>query len=312
MHVGFIGLGNVGGKLSGSLLRNGTKLSVHDLNKSLVTEFVSRGAIDGQNPRNIMQTCDVIITCLPSPSASNEVMQQMLEFITPKKVWMEMSTTDEAEVKRLGALVKEKEGSAVDCPVSGGCHRADTGNISIFAGCERETFEYILPLLTKMGRRVLHTGELGSASVLKVITNYLATANLVSCAEALTVAKGAGMDLQIAYKAFSISSGNSFVNETESQVILNGSRDISFTMDLVAKDIGLFQAVADRAQIPLELNPLLISIFQDGIKRYGPRELSPNIIKRLEETTCLDIRAPGFPAEMVDDEPEETGYEVTI
>jgi len=312
MHVGFIGLGNVGGKLSGSLLRNGTKLSVHDLNKSLVTEFVSRGAIDGQNPRNIMQTCDVIITCLPSPSASNEVMQQMLEFITPKKVWMEMSTTDEAEVKRLGALVKEKEGSAVDCPVSGGCHRADTGNISIFAGCERETFEYILPLLTKMGRRVLHTGELGSASVLKVITNYLATANLVSCAEALTVAKGAGLDLQIAYKAFSISSGNSFVNETESQVILNGSRDISFTMDLVAKDIGLFQAVADRAQIPLELNPLLISIFQDGIKRYGPRELSPNIIKRLEETTGLDIRAPGFPAEMVDDEPEETGYEVTI
>ena len=312
MHVGFIGLGNVGGKLSGSLLRNGTKLSVHDLNKSLVTEFVSRGAIDGQNPRNIMQTCDVIITCLPSPSASNEVMQQMLEFITPKKVWMEMSTTDEAEVKRLGALVKEKEGSAVDCPVSGGCHRADTGNISIFAGCERETFEYILPLLTKMGRRVLHTGELGSASVLKVITNYLATANLVSCAEALTVAKGAGMDLQTAYKAFSISSGNSFVNETESQVILNGSRDISFTMDLVAKDIGLFQAVADRAQIPLELNPLLISIFQDGIKRYGPRELSPNIIKRLEETTGLDIRAPGFPAEMVDDELEETGYEVTI
>ena len=259
-----------------------------------------------------MQTCDVTITCLPSPSASNEVMQQMLEFITPKKVWMEMSTTDEAEVKRLGALVKEKGGSAVDCPVSGGCHRADTGNISIFAGCERETFEYILPLLTKMGRRVLHTGELGSASVLKVITNYLATANLVSCAEALTVAKGAGMDLQIAYKAFSISSGNSFVNETESQVILNGSRDISFTMDLVAKDIGLFQAVADRAQIPLELNPLLISIFQDGIKRYGPRELSPNIIKRLEETTGLDIRAPGFPAEMVDDEPEETGYEVTI
>ena len=312
MHVGFIGLGNVGGKLSGSLLRNGTKLSVHDLNKSFVTEFVSRGAIDGQNPRNIMQTCDVIITCLPSPSASNEVMQQMLEFITPKKVWMEMSTTDEAEVKRLGALVKEKEGSAVDCPVSGGCHRADTGNISIFAGCERETFEYILPLLTKMGRRVLHTGELGSASVLKVITNYLATANLVSCAEALTVAKGAGMDLQIAYKAFSISPGNSFVNETESQVILNGSRDISFTMDLVAKDIGLFQAVADRARIPLELNPLLISIFQDGIKRYGPRELSPNIIKRLEETTGLDIRAPGFPAEMVDDEPEETGYEVTI
>ena len=312
MHVGFIGLGNVGGKLSGSLLRNGVKLLVHDLDKGLVNNLVSMGAADGKNAQNIMETCDVIITCLPSPSASNEVMQQMIEFVTVGKVWLEMSTTDEAEVRRLGALVIEKGGAAVDCPVSGGCHRADTGNISIFSGCDRSTFEYILPLLTKMGRKVLHTGELGSASILKVITNYLATANLVSCAEALTVAKGAGMDLSVAYKAFSISSGNSFVNETESQVILNGSRDISFTMDLVAKDIGLFQAVADRAKIPLELNPLLISIFADGIKRFGPRELSPNIIKRLEETTGLDIRASGFPAQIIDDEPEEIGYEVTI
>ena len=312
MHVGFIGLGNVGGKLSGSLLRNGIKLSVHDLDKDLVENFVSRGANNGKNPQNIMEKCDVIITCLPSPIASNEVMTQMLDFVTSGKVWLEMSTTDEAEVRRLGALVIEKGGAAVDCPVSGGCHRADTGNISIFSGCDRATFEYILPLLTKMGLRVLHTGDLGSASVLKVITNYLATANLVSCAEALTVAKGAGMDLRVAYKAFSISSGNSFVNETESQVILNGSRDISFTMDLVAKDIGLFQSVADRAKIPLELNPLLISIFADGIKRFGSRELSPNIIKRLEEATGLDIRATGFPAEMVDNEPEEIGYEVTI
>ena len=217
MHVGFIGLGNVGGKLSGSLLRNGIKLSVHDLDKDLVENFVSRGANNGKNPQNIMEKCDVIITCLPSPSASNEVMGQMLDFVTSGKVWLEMSTTDEAEVRRLGALVIEKGGAAVDCPVSGGCHRADTGNISIFSGCDRATFEYILPLLTKMGRRVLHTGDLGSASVLKVITNYLATANLVSCAEALTVAKGAGMDLRVAYKAFSISSGNSFVHETEGQ-----------------------------------------------------------------------------------------------
>ena len=185
-------------------------------------------------------------------------------------------------------------------------------SISIFAGCARDTFERILPLLTKMGRRILHTGELGSASVLKVITNFMATANLVSCAEALTVAKAAGMNLNVAYEALKISSGTSFVHETESQVILNGSRDISFTMDLVAKDIGLFQEVADRAQVPLELNLLLIEIFQDGIARFGPRELSPNIIKRLEEATGLSIQAPGFPAEMVDDEPEEPGYEVKI
>jgi len=221
-----------------------------------------------------------------------------------------MSTTDEYEVKRLGKKVILKGAEAVDCPVSGGCHRADTGNISIFAGCERETFEKILPLLTTLGRRVLHTGGLGSASILKVLTNYLATANLLTCAEALTVAKGAGMDLSTAFEAIKISSGNSFVHETESQVILNGSRDISFTMGLVHKDISLFQKIADNVGIPLEINPLMISIFEDGISRFGENEFSPNIIKRLEEKTGLDITTSGFPVEMLDDEPEEPGYEV--
>ena len=312
MRVGFIGLGNVGGKLSGSLIRNGVEVSVFDLNPALVDKAVKKGATKAAAAAAIMRDSDVVITCLPSPAASDAVMTEMLPEVTQGKTWLEMSTTDEAEIRRLGALVIEKGGAAVDCPVSGGCHRADTGNISIFAGCDRETFDRVLPLLTIMGRRVLHTGALGSASILKVITNYLATANLVSCTEALTVAKGAGMDLATAYEAIRISSGTSFVHETESQVILNGSRDISFTMDLVAKDIGLFQSVADRAGVPLDLNPLLISIFQDGIERYGPRELSPNIIRRLEDATALDIRAPGFPAEMVDDEPEEQGAEVTV
>ena len=313
MKIGFIGLGNVGGKLAGSLIRNGWDVTVRDLEPVLVGEFVARGATAGDSPAQMMRACDAVITCLPRPDISAAVVEGpegLLEGMRPGKIWMEMSTTDEAEVKRLGAKVIASGGRAVDCPVSGGCHRADTGNISIFAGCDRATFEMILPVLTTLGRRVLHTGEIGSASILKVITNYLATANLITCAEALTVAKGAGMDLGTAYEAIRISSGTSFVHETESQVILNGSRDISFTMDLVAKDIGLFQEVADRAGIPLEMNPLMRKIFADGIARYGARELSPNIIRRLEDATGLSILAEGFPAEMVDDEPEEPGHEV--
>src|SRR6056297_35048 len=310
MKVGFIGLGNVGGKLSGSLLRNGTDLTVHDLNPDLVAGFVARGATAAENPAQMMRECDAVITCLPSPSASAAVMEEMLPEVGPGKIWMEMSTTDEAEVKRLGEQVIAQGGAAVDCPVSGGCHRADTGNISIFAGCDRATFERILPFLKTMGRRILHTGDLGSASVLKVMTNYLATANLLSVCEALVTMKAAGLDLNTTFEAIKISSGTSFVHETESQVILNGSRDINFTMDLVKKDIGLFQAIADRTNVPLEISPLMISIFEDGIRRFGERAQSDDIIRRLEEATGLDITAPGFPAHMVDDEPEEPGYEV--
>lgn len=313
MKIGFIGLGNVGGKLAGSILRNGFDLIVRDLDQSAAQRFLDQGAGWADSPADLARDCDIVITCLPSPAACSAVMEGedgILSAIGPGKIWAEMSTTDEAEIKRLSERVIAKGAEAIECPVSGGCHRAATGNISIFAGCTRETFERMLPILTVLGRRVLHTGEIGSASTLKVMTNYLATANLLTLCEALTVMKGAGVDLNTTYEAIRISSGNSFVHETESQMILNGCRNIDFTMDLVAKDIGLFQDIADRANVPLEISPLMIGIFQDAIARYGPRANSDDVIRRLEEATGLDITAPGFPSEMVDDEPEEPGYEV--
>ena len=315
VKVGFIGLGNVGGKLAGSLLRNGVDLTVRDLHKNIAQPFLDSGARWADSPREMAEKVDVLITCLPSPATSAAVMEAedgVLAGLGEGKVWAEMSTTDRGEVLRLGAQVKAVGAEPVDCPVSGGCHRAATGNIAIFAGCERPTFETILPLLKTMGRRILHTGPLGSASVLKVVTNYLATANLLSLSEAMVTAKIAGMDLNTTYEAIRISSGNSFVHETETQVILNGSRDISFTMDLVCKDIGLFNNVAEQGNLKLELAPLMEQIFKDGQERYGSRELSPNIIKRLEEAAGVEILAPGFPTEMLDDEPEQPGYEVQV
>jgi len=313
MKIGFIGLGNVGGKLAGSILRNGFDLTVRDLDKSAAQQFLDQGAKWAESPKAMAQACDLIITCLPSPAASAAVMEAedgVLAGLSQGKIWAEMSTTDETEIKRLAELVKATGAEPIECPVSGGCHRAATGNISIFAGCERATFDRLLPVLTTLGRRVLHTGPIGSASVLKVMTNYLATANLLTLCEALTTMKMAGIDLNTTYEAIKISSGNSFVHETESQVILNGSRDISFTMDLVLKDIGLFQEIAERNNVPLEISPLMIDIFKDGQNRYGPRAWSDDIIKRLEEACDVSITAPGFPAEMLDDEPEEAGYEV--
>lgn len=313
MKIGFIGLGNVGGKLAGSLVRNGHDVVVRDLNADLVATFVALGATSADSPRALAEQVDVIITCLPSPAASATVAEGpdgFLAVLRPGQVWLEMSTTDHNEVLRLSALVEARGAMIMDCPVSGGCHRADTGNIAIFAGGAREAFDKVFPILTTLGRRILHTGPLGSASRLKVVTNYLCTVHLAALAEALTVCKVADLDMNTAYEAIRISSGNSFVHETESQVILNGSRDINFTMDLVIKDVGLFDQLAQDHNVPLEISPLVLNIFKDGQARYGPREHSPNIIRRLEEPMGVKVLGQGFPAEMVDDEPEEPGYEV--
>jgi len=315
MKIGFIGLGNVGAKLAGSLQRNGFNLTVRDLDRSAAEPLIEQGAAWADSPRALAEAVDVVITCLPSPAAVSQVMEAddgILVGLSAGKVWLEMSTTDEAEVKRLGALVEEMGATPIDCPVSGGCHRAATGNIAILAGGERAAFEKVLPILTTMGRNVLHTGALGSASVLKVVTNYLCSVHLVALGEALTVAKMAEMDLNTAYEAIRISSGNSFVHETESQVILNGSYNINFTMDLVLKDMGLFDSLAQKLDVPLEVSPLVLDIFKDGQERYGSRAWSSMIVKRLEDACNVALRAPGFPAEIEDDEPEVQGAEVIV
>ena len=313
MKIGFIGLGNVGGKLAGSLLRNGHDVCVHDLDAARVAEFVARGAVSAISPRALGEAADIIITCLPSPAASSAVAEGddgFLAIMRPGQVWLEMSTTDYSEVLRLGALVAARGGLFMECPVSGGCHRAETGNISIFAGGPRAAFEKVLPVLTTMGRRILHTGDLGTASQLKVMTNFLCTTHLVALAEALTTCQAAGLDMNTTYEAIRISSGNSFVHETESQVILNGSRDINFTMDLVSKDVGLFNKIAEEHHVPVELSPLIVRLFKEGEAAYGPREFSPNIIRRYEEPLGIKVLGHDFPAQMTDDEPEEPGYEV--
>ena len=313
--IGFIGLGNVGGKLASSLLRNDFDLFIHDISTERLREFANQGAKVCSSPADVASKSDMIITCLPSPVVSAEVLEGedgILTEFSKGKIWCEMSTTDEAEVKRLGSKIKDLGGFAVDCPVSGGCHRAATGNISIFVGCERDVFERIFPVLSAMGRRILHTGDLGSASILKVLTNYLATANLLSLSEALVTSKLNGIDLNTTYEAIRISSGNSFVHETESQVILNGSRNINFTMDLVLKDITLFQSLAEKVGLGLNLSPVLVKTFQDAEKRYGGREWSPNIIRLYEEQCGQKILGRGFPEEIKDDEPEIPGYEIKV
>ena len=315
MKIGFIGLGNVGAKLAGSLLRNGFDLCVRDVERTAAEPLLEGGASWSDNGKAMAESCDVVITCLPSPAVSAEVMEQadgVLEGLSAGKIWLEMSSTDADEIRRLGALVEARGASPLDCPVSGGCHRAATGNIAIFAGGERDAFERVLPLLTTIGRNVLHTGELGSASILKVATNYLAGVQLISTGEAFMVAKKAGIDLNIAYEAIRISSGNSFVHETEGQLILNGSYDINFTMDHEVKDLTLFDELGNKHGIPLELSPLCVDIMRDGLRRYGPRAWSSMVVKRLEDACGEDLRAPGFPEYLVDYEPEADGAEVTV
>ena len=313
MKIGFIGLGNVGGKLVNNLIKSRYKLIVRDLDAKLSKKFKKKGAVIASSPKELAENSDIVITCLPSPKACSKVMtgkNGVLEGLSKNKIWLEMSTTDQSEVKRIGIMVKKKGSHALDVPVSGGCHRAATGNISIFAGGDKKIFKKVLPVLKCMGKKILYTGELGTASILKVITNYLASVHLAALGEAWTVAKKSKLNLNKVYKGIAASSGNSFVHETESQVILNGSYNINFTMDLVKKDMKLFNDLSKKLKTPLEISPFVLNIFNKAQKQYGSRAWSSMVVKRLEDKYKLKFRAPGFPKELKDFEIQKKGYEI--
>ena len=304
MRIGFIGLGNVGAPLARNLQRAGHDLVVRDLERKRAAELLEHGARWADSPRALAEATEVVITSLPSPAAVSAVMEAedgVLAGLAPGMTWVEMSTTDEGQLRRLAALAEAKGAATLEAPITGGCHRAKSGRISILAGGETMVFARCRPLLAVMGGTVLHVGPLGQASVLKVITNMLAFVHLVALGEGLMLARKAGIDLGAAFAGIRASSGNSFVHETESRVILNGSYDIGFTMDLACKDLGLARRLGEALGVPLELGALVEATFARAREAYGERAWSSQVVKLLEDACATDLRAPGFPAELTDE-----------
>ncbi len=308
--IGFIGLGNVGSKVANNIIKKGYSLYVHDLNENLSKHLVSKGAIFCQSIDELITNVTVIITCLPTPASVKNVILKSLPYINNKHLWIEMSTTDEEEMRSLSKLVLEKKAEVIEAPITGGQHTAESGNISVLVGGNRDSFKRSFPILISIGHRILHCGEIGTASTLKVVTNYLASINLLALGEALMVCKKYGIDLKTAYEGIKISSGNSFVHETESQVILNGSYNVGFTMDLVLKDVSLFEKLTHKFKIPAQISKLMVNIFKQGKKILGKKAYSTSIVKILENQCMEDLRSKGFPPIIVDKENKKDGIEI--
>ncbi len=299
--VTFIGLGHLGRHLAGSLLDAGFNLSLHDLNADVATPLIERGARFAPTLKEAVSGADVVITCLPSPAATEAVLTAddgILANLGRGATWIEMSTNDPDAIRALAEVAKQRGIQTLEAPVTGGVHRAASGDITVLVGGEQVLFDAHLPLFQAMGCEIIHIGELGQASVIKVITNMLAFIHLLAAGEALTLAKCAGLDLKKSFEAIKASSGNSFVHETESQVILNGSYDIGFTMDLALKDLGITQKIAGDCGVPLDLASLVEQTFRRAKGHYGGEAWSPKVVKLLEDTMGVELRADGFPAKL--------------
>lgn len=301
MHYGFIGLGHLGRNLAASLLRENFTLTVNDLKRANAEALVAGGAQWADSPRAVAERVDAVITCLPSPAVSEAVLtgsSGILAGLKPGGTWIEMSTLSSDDVERLAAFAAEKGVRMMEAPVTGGVHKAASGEITVIAGGDRDLFELHRPAFEAMGGEIFHAGPLGKAAVIKVITNMLAFIHLIATGEALMLAKRGGIDLTDAFNIIKASSGNSFVHETEGQVILNGSYNINFTMDLAVKDLGFALEFGKKFGVPLDLAGHAMQTFIRARAQYGGQAWSSQVVKLLEDATGTDLRAPGFPAEL--------------
>jgi 3-hydroxyisobutyrate dehydrogenase len=298
MQYGFVGLGHLGRHLARNLLRGGFSVGVYDLDRGAVEPLLAAGALAPESVPMLANSCECLITCLPSPAATARVLELALPAMRSGSTWIEMSTNDFAEVEAHARRAQQLGIATLACPVTGGVHRAEAGDITVLAGGPREAFEAHRPALAAMGGQVIYLGGIEQAAVTKVVTNMLAFIHLIAAGEALMLCAKAGVDLRSAFEAIAASSGNSFVHETESQVILNGSYDIGFTMDLACKDAGFAMQLGRRFGVPLRLASVMEQTFLEGRARYGGSAWSSMIVKLLEDATDTALRAPGFPARL--------------
>ena len=296
MHYGFIGLGNLGSKLAARLAENGFAVTGFDTNTGFRESLEHAGVTFARSPQELASAVDHVITCLPSPDASSAVLDQILGAMGPAASVIEMSTIGRDDAIRFAAVAERAGVGFLELPVTGGVHLAAVGELTLLAGGPASLMAVHQPALNVMGNEVIHMGPVGSASLIKVITNMLALVHLQVCGEALMLASRGGLDLATSWQAIAASSGNSFVHETEGQLILNGSYDIGFTIDLALKDLGFAKQFAEELCVPLELAAATFARFQQARDAYGGESQSPKIVKLLEDALDTPLRAPGFPA----------------
>jgi 3-hydroxyisobutyrate dehydrogenase len=302
LKIGFIGLGALGEGLCNSLVKAGYPVTVTDLNKDLATRLMAAGAQWADDVAGTCRDADVVITVLPSPAVSRHVVEGkggVFENLKSGGTWIEMSTTDMDDLLRLNEVAKSKGINVLECPVTGGVHLANSGEITVLVGGEELVFKRVEGILSTMGGEIIYMGKMGNASVVKVVTNMLAFIHLIAAGEAMMLPAKYGVDVDATYRAIRASSGNSFVHETESKLVLSGSYNVKFNMDLACKDLGLVNNIAEKIGVPLELGSMAQQIFRRARGLMGGNAQSPEVVRMIEKACDLELRAPGYPTELV-------------
>jgi 3-hydroxyisobutyrate dehydrogenase len=295
MHIGFIGLGNMGNPMCRNLLAAGFPLAVTDLRREAATNLLGLGAHWCESPSEVAATADILITMLPGPPQVEAVMlgqRGAFEAMRSGRTWIDMSTSIPAVARRVLERAAAREISVLEAPVSGMAKGATAGTLQIFVGGERDVFERCLPVLRAMGdpARIFFIGAHGTGYAVKLMINLLWFIHAVATSEVMVLGRKAGVDLEVLHRSLVASPANSNFLEHDLLSVFDGDYDEAFSLALVCKDLGLAIDLARDVGVPIELSALVEQIYRRARAQYGDRGGEMLAVKLLEDLTDTPLR----------------------
>lgn len=292
MKLGFIGLGSIGNPMAANLVRAGHHLTVHDLARERAQNLLARGARWAASPRATAEAAEVLFTSLPGPAQIRDVIEGedgALAGLARGSLWIDMSTTDLEQTRRLAAILTERGVAAIEAPVTGGVANAYAGKLSIFVGGAPEAYARAKPLLDALGDKVMHLGPIGSASVAKLITNLMCFVHEIALGEGLVLGTRLGLDPIQLWEAIKVSYADSFVARVDGPDIFDGNYGANFSIALACKDIGLSLGLAREAGLKLEAAELIERLYNAARARYGEAAGCLSAVRDIEARSGVSL-----------------------
>lgn len=273
-RIGFIGLGAMGKPMAKNLIRASFPVTVFNRTRSKTQELAEMGALVASSPRELATGCQIVIVMVSNSPEVEEVLlgkEGALDGLRPGSVVIDMGTSFPSSTLKINRILQEKGIEMLDAPVSGGVRGAEEATLTIMVGGKKEVFERCRSVLGALGKNILYLGEIGAGHITKAINNYLAAVAFTALAEALVMAKKAGLSPSKVLEAIQLSSGRSYATERAfPEFVLSRRFDAGFLLGLMRKDLGIFASLGNDYQVPMFLGPLVHQLWEVAARELGP------------------------------------------
>ncbi|MDN3236677.1 MULTISPECIES: 3-hydroxyisobutyrate dehydrogenase [unclassified Pseudomonas] len=277
MRIAFIGLGNMGAPMAHNLLKAGHALTVFDVNAQAVGALAEAGAKAANSARDAVLECELVITMLPAAAHVRSVYlgeEGLLAALPDGAVAVDSSTIDPQTAREVAQVAAGRGVAMADAPVSGGTGGAQAGTLTFMVGATPELFNLIQPVLSDMGRNIVHCGEVGTGQVAKVCNNLLLGISMIGVAEAMALGDALGIDTKVLAGIINTSTGRCWSSDTYNPwpgIIETAPSSRGYTggfgADLMLKDLGLATEAAKQVRQPVLLGALAQQLYQSMSQR---------------------------------------------